>query len=53
MSASIRIEPFTEPDGSTSWAAREYVLCDGYFRRSIIKWFKTKAEGEAWLRERS
>lgn len=46
---SIRIEPFSEPDGRTTWAAREYVECEGYFRRQIVKWFETREEGEQWL----
>jgi hypothetical protein len=44
-------EPFSEPDGRTTWAVREYVYeADRYFRQ-IVSWHPTREEAEAAIRE--
>ena len=46
---TLRVEPFAEPDGRTTWAVREYLECEGYYRRQIVSWHETREEAEAAL----
>ena len=49
MSERYAAEPFSEPDGSTSWAVRRYVRQADYYARHIVSWHRTHAQAREAL----
>ena len=43
-------EPFSEPDGRTTWAVREYVYEPDHYLRHIVSWHETRPEAEAAIK---
>ena len=44
-------EPFSEPDGRTTWVVREYVYTPDRYFRQIVSWHPTRAEAEQVIRQ--